>query len=470
MAELRPDILNEEEIIGGFQPGEPDDDSFSIQDKHYPGNIFLFTNPLPEQHFNEYMADGISEIDSDDFSTNTDIKDDIITEEESTPEVEDDLFEYEKKKLQKNPEPIDELEDPDFQGYLKGVMAVAGRKKSSNTNKNNDIEDILEQLPFDPISSDNADTEVLISDYDLDKPSTSTFTEREISEEDKNIPQPDLNEILDKPQEQKRERRKIPAWILYTGVAALFLTLLGAGFILFFMDEIKEPLKDKYKKDTLVIKEENESKKVSDGLSNKEIKDSNVKLSDNESSKPEDTGSAKSVTANWDESKNIQESKTVVKPTHENNNILNKTVVRQESKIDKDIRTEVLKNRKVKSEKPSNTEKNTQQSHDDFAEIKTINELDIQEVRNRAVDETFIPKDEPGIYIIQIYSSPSKEDALQWLSKLKAKNISDAFISEQKVRDKIWYRVRFGKFTTREEAKNAALRYGFAQTWIDREK
>jgi septal ring-binding cell division protein DamX len=53
---------------------------------------------------------------------------------------------------------------------------------------------------------------------------------------------------------------------------------------------------------------------------------------------------------------------------------------------------------------------------------------------------------------------------------LKGKNISDAVISEQMVRDVKWYRVRFGQFESREQARSAALRYGFAQTWIDRVK
>jgi cell division septation protein DedD len=73
-------------------------------------------------------------------------------------------------------------------------------------------------------------------------------------------------------------------------------------------------------------------------------------------------------------------------------------------------------------------------------------------------------------FAVQIYASPSKEDANRWLEKLRAQNVVDAFISEQMIRDVKWYRVRFGKYDTREEARAAALRYGFAQTWIDRVK
>ena len=73
-----------------------------------------------------------------------------------------------------------------------------------------------------------------------------------------------------------------------------------------------------------------------------------------------------------------------------------------------------------------------------------------------------------GIFTIQIYASPSRQDALEWLNKLKKHSISDGFISEQVVRDEIWYRVRFGKYTTKQEARETAMKYGFTQTWIDR--
>lgn len=105
-----------------------------------------------------------------------------------------------------------------------------------------------------------------------------------------------------------------------------------------------------------------------------------------------------------------------------------------------------------------------------IAEVRPDLKKEADLVSSQTMNETIAPKDEQGVYIVQIYSSPSKEDALTWLEKLKDKNIADAFISEQNVRDKVWYRVRFGNFRTRDEAKNAALRYGFAQTWIDRVK
>lgn len=78
------------------------------------------------------------------------------------------------------------------------------------------------------------------------------------------------------------------------------------------------------------------------------------------------------------------------------------------------------------------------------------------------------PKDQE--YTVEIYSTPSEDDAQMWLKKLKSRKVDNIKITEHKLRDKTIYKVRFGKFTTREEAKTEALKLGYPQTWIDRVK
>ncbi len=80
------------------------------------------------------------------------------------------------------------------------------------------------------------------------------------------------------------------------------------------------------------------------------------------------------------------------------------------------------------------------------------------------------PEESDALYSVQIYASPSKDDAEAWLDNLKDKDVDNPRISTQKIRDVIWYRVRFGNFKSKDDARNAAMRYGFAQTWIDRIK
>ncbi|HPU24257.1 MAG TPA: SPOR domain-containing protein, partial [Candidatus Kapabacteria bacterium] len=72
------------------------------------------------------------------------------------------------------------------------------------------------------------------------------------------------------------------------------------------------------------------------------------------------------------------------------------------------------------------------------------------------------------IYTIQIYSTPSLEDAQNWVRELKMRHNIDAYISPQVIRDRQWYRVRFGYFSSMEEATATAMKFGFTQSWIDR--
>ena len=76
------------------------------------------------------------------------------------------------------------------------------------------------------------------------------------------------------------------------------------------------------------------------------------------------------------------------------------------------------------------------------------------------------PSEKKNVFTVQVYTSPSKDDAEDWMKILKRKNIN-GFISTQKMRDKVWYRVRFGFYDTREEARAAAEKLGFDQVWID---
>lgn len=72
------------------------------------------------------------------------------------------------------------------------------------------------------------------------------------------------------------------------------------------------------------------------------------------------------------------------------------------------------------------------------------------------------------VFTVQVYSSPSKDDATERLERLKSHNAENISMSEQLVRGKTWYRVRFGSFGSRDEAEAAAKQHGFAQSWIDR--
>ena len=79
-------------------------------------------------------------------------------------------------------------------------------------------------------------------------------------------------------------------------------------------------------------------------------------------------------------------------------------------------------------------------------------------------------KSDKGVYTVEVYSSPSRDDAEEWLKRLKKKNIKNAFIVTHKRRDEKWFKVRIGNFETKEEAKDKAKKLGYSQSWVDRVK
>lgn len=72
------------------------------------------------------------------------------------------------------------------------------------------------------------------------------------------------------------------------------------------------------------------------------------------------------------------------------------------------------------------------------------------------------------LFVVQVFSSPSKDDAEEWLQSLREKKVNDGYITEQQIKGQPWYRVRFGQYERREEAEAAAMNMGFTQPWVAR--
>ncbi len=134
----------------------------------------------------------------------------------------------------------------------------------------------------------------------------------------------------------------------------------------------------------------------------------------------------------------------------------------KKDKIDKSDKSDkVYNNNSDKSEK---SEKSKDLAKTNNIENKIKSETYIDSNKNENVED-----DKPE-YSVQIYSSLSKADAQDMLKKLNSYGVNDGFIITQTVRDELWYRVRYGKFNSKDEAKNNASKYGFNQIWIDRVK
>ncbi len=75
---------------------------------------------------------------------------------------------------------------------------------------------------------------------------------------------------------------------------------------------------------------------------------------------------------------------------------------------------------------------------------------------------------EVGEFVVQVYASPSLEDAQQVAEQLRRMGISGVVVVPHRIRERTWWRVRFGSYATRLEAEQAALGAGFSNAWIVR--
>lgn len=166
------------------------------------------------------------------------------------------------------------------------------------------------------------------------------------------------------------------------------------------------------------------------------------------------------------ETANVAPQAQIQKPEEKSLKITQENIVREEPKDElKQIRT-VTKNI---SKEPKEVKKPAKLSTPKENKADKIFASNI--VTTQPKISSITKNDEEQTFTIQVYSTPSLEDAENWVKNLRIKyNIDNVYITPQTVRDRIWYRVRFGYFSSFEEARTTALKYGFSQSWIDRIK
>ncbi len=131
------------------------------------------------------------------------------------------------------------------------------------------------------------------------------------------------------------------------------------------------------------------------------------------------------------------------------------------------------KEKEDKHSTPSAVEKQPQKN---IIAKKEHHEKEIPHETKQKVEEIPVKKEQATtsdkvvkpLFTIQVYATPSKNEAERWLSKLRSSSANAPVITTQQIRDKTWYRVRFGNFSSRDEAEKAIRSLGYDQCWIDR--
>jgi cell division septation protein DedD len=144
-------------------------------------------------------------------------------------------------------------------------------------------------------------------------------------------------------------------------------------------------------------------------------------------------------------------------------------IVREEENIEQ---PEVIQKpqQKLSNPEPAKPKENKpvtpKQTHDSKVDLEKVPYPD--NITNRIQKSPV--KESDQLFTVQVYATPSQDDAEAWKNKLLNQNIEDVNISAMKIKNRDWFRVRFGTFKSFDEARKAAMKSGFAHSWIDRVK
>lgn len=539
MGNFRENMLRDEELSAGFNPGEPDDDTFTVPASGYPSSLPHLSDieadddNISDDIINEALnlapkaaktpppnvvtsaeqieipdegsvwdAFGFDEEPSKEVKSEVESVADAFDEpeyfEESEPDqkiaetesvespaIDDfnDNFDEAPEPEQTNiPEEISLSPDADLQKIIMQDMERGKKKKNAPKQKA-----VVEDREFKPVDEADDAKIIDISNIDIEDNYNKIIGEQSSKSA---AAQPKKAEV----KEDKNKKRGFPWKLAAFSAVALFVMTIGVliYYILNYQPEIANKLglmsdetyAEKIGNDSTIVKNEKVSKpnkekntvksaeknvekdaeKASDSLIEK---DANQKIDDFSSL---DKAKQDSINADIEAYKKemekqntdkMQIAKTDYNINKPKSNIADNTISEPKKKVEK-----------PKSEKPKSKPKNKDLVS---ANTKIISQENPNNVTNANPETSKTDKslktlnqlEEEGTFVVQIYSTPSKDDAQEWLDKLRSKNLS-GYISEHKVRDIIWYRVRFGEFSSKDEARAAAMRYGFAQSWIDR--
>lgn len=524
MKQIFPEIMRPEENTG-FTPGEPDDDTFLLEtQQNYPGTLPTFADenessdtnlltqeenlqkneeiPEPpsegsvwdifeqEQVSSQITSDNIENVDIESTVSTTpqESQDQIQEIEEKTTENEylfaDDI-EIVDEKLEESEQLADSIAQVETESEIPENIAsleldssfIEELEKEIEKNKaKRETAEILEEEIPDIISNQSFDNEqenpslfVVLSDIDTEntfnipddeQPVTGelieVFEERKKEQFSENFSNTDkkksnVNNSEDSKGSEssvgsadKEKRNKFASLIKYP---AIFLLFAVSGIALYY-------IWDNFGYDKVHLM----SSKLFSSNSEKKIIKHTKETKPKEATHIDEVNQVKEQ-AKPDTQKPINNEQTDKKEiskqiTTEEPKVIQKQEIKEKSKpeLATNIRTDEIKPEPKKITVENEPKKNVTNVSDNSLKPNTKK----------------VAKEE--IYTIQIYATPSLEDAQNWLKEIKMRYNIDAYISPQIIRDRQWYRVRFGYYSSMEEATATAMKLGFSQSWIDRIK
>ncbi len=365
----------------------------------------------------------------------------------------------------------DNLVDDDLKQLLKSELARSEVRKQANESNDDFDEDIesksnrLREIggayvsPFGDVASFEEHPEIMDFD-DIHADSPSTFGLKELNTNEEKNTNEEVSSKKDK--KEKKTKKPMSLWQIIA-ISAAAVVIIGALITLGVIKFVNDPTfmrfgSSKSESSKTTINEKSNSKK------HKEIKVVESKAVQKDTLKEEHKEVAEVKPEKEEPIKEV-----AIKENIKKINIaeLDRKIVKKEIPAKKkSFDLADLKPTKEKIERP-NVEKSKNEKPEKIKDIKPVVKKEPKQLVNQSNDDEDNVK--PS-FAVQIYATPSMEDAEDWVKKLKQKSAKNVRIDSQMIRDVKWFRVRFGDFENKEDAKSAALKLGFAQSWIDRVK
>jgi SPOR domain len=73
-----------------------------------------------------------------------------------------------------------------------------------------------------------------------------------------------------------------------------------------------------------------------------------------------------------------------------------------------------------------------------------------------------------GVFAVQVYATPSIDDAEAWLKRLEQRGMLNPVVTSQVIRGQLIYRIRFGLYESLQSAERDAARFGYTGSWVVR--
>ena len=468
MAKFDTEELREEEKIGGFEPGSDEDDSFKLESMDAYAGILPDYGPLAEEEkisiasqINipdvevEEVTDEAEEGEGEGGTTN--VWD--LFGQDSAVEVptDDDMYIPEPDEDIDNEKPEEEIEEPEeeqsphedinaeafFEGPAKDVEEAPPQQQGDINFLDPELKKLVsEEAKRAKTRTTSKEETVSIEEINEQEAVNDFLAQDNISEE---IPEVPIENNITEPliDDEMETRKKLKLWKTFGIIAAVlfvmalivhleyFIRFQPKGYTLSEAIMLMPPF-DWFSSNSATISKVAEHKEPV--VSEKPEENSNSKIK----GKHKKNDTIKKIAKNEEVATQKQPIKEEITETH----------------------TEIPKKINNK-EKPKTVTKKI--ANNENYEAKPVNHSTPIKSKDKIVKEIA-----QELYIVQVYTSPYKDDAEEWLKQLRRKSVANPFISTQKIRDKVWYRVRFGAYKNADEARTEALKLGFAQTWIDR--